>query len=59
MYWRVAYVPGGQAIGWLEKGAAVVAKKLTVIFRLLRFTGNRELAARAKAAHDAEQSRAA
>jgi len=59
MYWRVAYVPGGQAIGWLEKGAAVVAKKLTVFFRLLRFTGNRELAARAKAAHDAEQSRAA
>ncbi|TCM17762.1 lipopolysaccharide export system permease protein [Novosphingobium sp. PhB165] len=26
MYWRVAYVPGGQAIGWLEKGSDVVIK---------------------------------
>ncbi|WP_244982705.1 LptF/LptG family permease [Croceicoccus marinus] len=59
MYWRVSYVPGGQAIGWLEKGAAVVAKRFMVIFRLLRFNGNRELAAKARAAHDAEQSRAA
>lgn len=27
MYWRVAYVPGGQAIGWLESGAQFVAKR--------------------------------
>ncbi|MCJ2178451.1 LPS export ABC transporter permease LptF [Novosphingobium album (ex Hu et al. 2023)] len=26
MYWRVAYVPGGQAIGWLEKLAAATTK---------------------------------
>ena len=50
MYWRVAYVPGGQAIAWLEKGAAWVSKRFMVLFRLLRFTGNRELAAKARAA---------
>jgi lipopolysaccharide export system permease protein len=27
MYWRVAYVPGGQAIGWLESGAQFVIKR--------------------------------
>ena len=27
MYWRVAYVPGGQAIGWLESGAQIVVKR--------------------------------
>lgn len=53
MYWRVAYVPGGQAIGWLEKGAAIVTRKLAVLLRLLRFTGNRELAARARDKHNA------
>ena len=32
MYWRVAYVPGGQAIGWLERGADVVVKRLRRLF---------------------------
>ncbi len=27
MYWRVAYVPGGQAIGWLESGVAITLKR--------------------------------
>jgi lipopolysaccharide export system permease protein len=27
MYWRVAYVPGGQAIGWLETGTQFVVKR--------------------------------
>jgi lipopolysaccharide export system permease protein len=33
MYWHVAYVPGGQAIGWLERAAAFVAKRITSIWR--------------------------
>ena len=33
MYWHVAYVPGGQAIGWLERAAASVAKRVTAIWR--------------------------
>lgn len=33
MYYRVAYVPGGQAIGWLEKGAETVTKKLKSLLR--------------------------
>ncbi|MCT2397987.1 LPS export ABC transporter permease LptF [Novosphingobium mangrovi (ex Huang et al. 2023)] len=36
MYWRVAYVPGGQAIGWLEKGANSVAKRLKSLLRRTR-----------------------
>lgn len=32
MYWRVAYVPGGQAIGWLERGTDVVIKRLRRLF---------------------------
>ena len=31
MYWRVAYVPGGQAIGWLEKFAAGFTKRLRTL----------------------------
>jgi len=31
MYWRVAYVPGGQAIGWLETGAQFVTKRLRAL----------------------------
>ncbi|MCB2079166.1 MAG: LptF/LptG family permease, partial [Novosphingobium sp.] len=31
MYWRVAYVPGGQAIGWLEVFAANVTKRVRAI----------------------------
>jgi lipopolysaccharide export system permease protein len=27
MYWRVAYMPGGQAIGWLETGSQFVVKR--------------------------------
>ncbi|MDR2856656.1 MAG: LptF/LptG family permease [Novosphingobium sp.] len=27
MYWRVAYVPGGQAIGWLETGTRIIVKR--------------------------------
>jgi len=33
MYYRVAYVPGGQAIGWLEKASEVVTKKLKSLLR--------------------------
>ncbi|WP_333605423.1 LPS export ABC transporter permease LptF [Novosphingobium sp.] len=33
MYWRVAYVPGGQAIGWLEKAVDVVAKRFKSLLR--------------------------
>jgi lipopolysaccharide export system permease protein len=36
MYWRVAYVPGGQAIGWLERFAANVGKWLKRILRKRR-----------------------
>jgi lipopolysaccharide export system permease protein len=28
MYWRVAYVPGGQAIGWLESATQFVIKRV-------------------------------
>jgi lipopolysaccharide export system permease protein len=31
MYWRVAYVPGGQAIGWLESAAQVVVKRIRAL----------------------------
>ncbi len=33
MYWRVAYVPGGQAIGALERVAAVVGKRVKALIR--------------------------
>ncbi|MCB2046904.1 MAG: LPS export ABC transporter permease LptF [Novosphingobium sp.] len=33
MYYRVAYVPGGQAIGWLEKLAGSVGKRLRSLMR--------------------------
>jgi lipopolysaccharide export system permease protein len=33
MYWRVAYVPGGQAIGWLENGAQFVAKRVRALVK--------------------------
>jgi lipopolysaccharide export system permease protein len=36
MYWRVAYVPGGQAIGWLESGAQVVAKRVRALMKRRR-----------------------
>lgn len=36
MYWRVAYVPGGQAIGWLEKAADAVTKRLKSLLRRKR-----------------------
>ena len=36
MYWRVAYVPGGQAIGWLEKLAATVSKWFKSLLRRRR-----------------------
>jgi lipopolysaccharide export system permease protein len=32
MYWRVAYVPGGQAIGALERFVAVVSKRVKSLF---------------------------
>lgn len=33
MYWRVAYVPGGQPLGWLEKGADIVMKWLKSLLK--------------------------
>lgn len=33
MYYRVAYVPGGQAIGWLERISAWVAKRIKSLIR--------------------------
>ena len=36
MYWRVAYVPGGQAIGWLESGAQVIGKRLRALLNRRR-----------------------
>ena len=36
MYYRVAYVPGGQAIGWLDKGAETVGKRLRSLLRRRR-----------------------
>lgn len=35
MYWRVAYVPGGQAIGWLERFADSFGKQLRALARRL------------------------
>jgi lipopolysaccharide export system permease protein len=31
MYYRVAYVPGGQAIGWLERASSIVVRRLKAI----------------------------
>ena len=39
MYYRVAYVPGGQAIGWLEKGADIVSRKLRALLKRQRKHG--------------------
>lgn len=39
MYYRVAYVPGGQAIGWLEKFAADVAKRVKKLLKRHRVPG--------------------
>jgi lipopolysaccharide export system permease protein len=36
MYYRVAYVPGGQAIGWLEKFAETVTKRFKSLLRRQR-----------------------
>lgn len=36
MYWQVAHVPGGQAIGWLEKLASSVAKRLRSLLKRKR-----------------------
>jgi lipopolysaccharide export system permease protein len=36
MYWRVAYVPGGQAIGWLEIGFAKASAGLRRLLRTPR-----------------------
>lgn len=36
MYYRVAYVPGGQAIGWLEKLATSMGKRLNALLRKQR-----------------------
>ncbi|MFT4025696.1 MAG: LPS export ABC transporter permease LptF [Novosphingobium sp.] len=33
MYWRVAYVPGGQAIGALERAAAIVGKRIAKLIK--------------------------
>jgi len=41
MYWRVAYVPGGQAIGWLERLASVIGKRLVALLRRRGITANR------------------
>ncbi|WOK35732.1 LPS export ABC transporter permease LptF [Sphingomonas sp. C3-2] len=43
MYHTLAYVPGGQPIGVLERGAALVGKKIKAMFRL----GRRKLEVRA------------
>jgi lipopolysaccharide export system permease protein len=36
MYWRVAYVPGGQAIGALEAWSAKLVKRIGKLFRRRR-----------------------
>mgnify|MGYP002078713368 CR=1 FL=1 len=36
MYWRVAYVPGGQAIGWLERLAESGTKRIKSLLRRKR-----------------------
>jgi lipopolysaccharide export system permease protein len=33
MYWRVAYVPGGQAIGWLETASDKIVKRIKSLLR--------------------------
>ncbi|MEJ5977693.1 LPS export ABC transporter permease LptF [Novosphingobium sp. PS1R-30] len=33
MYWRVAYVPGGQAIGWLETGSQKLVKRVQALIK--------------------------
>ena len=33
MYYRVAYVPGGQAIGWLETFSASISKRLRKLLK--------------------------
>jgi lipopolysaccharide export system permease protein len=33
MYWRVAYVPGGQAIGWLETASSFVGKRIRALIK--------------------------
>ena len=38
MYYRVAYVPGGQAIGWLERLSSSVAKRLRALMKRRRRT---------------------
>ena len=42
MYWRVAYVPGGQAIGWLEQFAQTLGKRMRAL--LARHRRTRQLA---------------
>ncbi len=41
MYWRIAYVPGGQPIGWLEQFAESFAKRLRALVK----RGRRQLPA--------------
>ena len=36
MYYRVAYVPGGQAIGWLERLSELVTKRIVALIRKRR-----------------------
>jgi lipopolysaccharide export system permease protein len=36
MYWRVAYVPGGQAIGWLESGTQFIVKRTRALMNRRR-----------------------
>jgi lipopolysaccharide export system permease protein len=33
MYWRIAYVPGGQPIGWLDRFAETFAKRLRALLK--------------------------
>jgi lipopolysaccharide export system permease protein len=33
MYWRVAYVPGGQPLGWLETASSKIMKRLKSLLR--------------------------
>ena len=48
MYWRIAYVPGGQPIGALERFAAAAGKHVRRFFR--RHPGARKLAGMSDAA---------
>ena len=36
MYWRIAYVPGGQPIGWLEQFAESFGKRLRALLKKSR-----------------------